>query len=1297
MQPGDVVADRFEILDAAGAGGMGVVYRARDRTTSDTVAIKVLAPNRLGSGERFSREAVALSALQHPGIVRHITHGATSDGHPYLVMEWLEGEDLAERLSRGPLEIAESVALARRVAESLAAAHSQSIVHRDVKPRNLFLVGGDLREVKLLDFGLVRMGDQATALTGTGLILGTPGYVAPEQVRSARDIGPPADVFALGCVLFKCLTGAAPFAGEDLVALLAKVLFEEAPLASELREHVPAELDELVVRMMAKEATDRPRDGAKLAAELEAVETLLASEGKRRRSVPPHLTRTEQRIVSVVVADMTGSRGENEPTLTPDEFATIDKTISRVREVVAPHGARLEALPNGCLVATLSGNASAIDQATQAAHCALAVRAEAPAAVIALATGRAIVGTRGAIGEVIDRAVVLVRGARGAAGIRVDDTTAGLLDPRFELGSRGEPGDAIANGTLLLLGERTARNPPRLLLGKPTPCVGRERELRALEAIFEECASERTPRVVLLTAPAGVGKSRLRYELVRRLLERSSVQTWIARGDPMSAGSPLGMLGELVRGAAGVLEGEPSAVRESKLRARLSRHFEAADLVRMTEFTGELAQIPSPGVPSTHLRAARRDAMLMGDQMRRAWEDLLRAECADAPLVLVLEDLQWGDLSTIRFMDAALRARRDSPLMVLALARPEVHDLFAGLWSERAVTEMRLPELSPRASESLVRSVLGAAGTDEIVAGLVQRAQGNAFYLEELIRSAAEGRGAELPGSVLAMIQARLERLDTEARQALTAAGVFGQAFWSGGVAALLGGPSRAGNVDAWLDELVARELVTRRTETRFPGQREYVFRHAVVREAAYGLLTDTNRKVGHRLAGEWLEGMGARDAMLLAEHFERGGLPERAVDWYRRAAEQALSGNDFAAAIERTERGVACGASGERLGILLLVQTEAFAWLGEFAKAVERGREAMAHLPRGSELWYTAAGEVGRATGRLANPDALTGLVAELTAPDLESDGSSARVAVLARIALSLLILGGPETAKALLVRCERFAEEKVLEPAVMARLEAAQAIRALIDGDSVGYLELSRTAMHSFEEAGDVRDATIQKQNVGSALLELGAEGAEPLLREADDACERLGLAHLSAMTRVNIAMALFRRRDFDGAEALLEATLRDSTVWNERRLETYLHAYLALVHQGRSRFDAMLREAERAVELAPERISAQIFAFAMLAAARLGSGQVDLALAAARRAMDLLIELGGVEVGESAIRLVYAEALEAACEHEAARAAFESARDRLLERADKIRDPGRRESFLTNIAENARTLELARKLLA
>src|SRR5262249_5842215 len=193
MRPGDVVVDRFEIEHEAGAGGMGTVFRATDRRAGEKVALKVLRYEDEDMRARFEREATFLAALEHPRIVRYIDHGIAEDGL-YLAMEWLDGEDLARRLQRGPLSVVESVALAGSIADALAAAHTRGIVHRDVKPSNVFLVNGDLGAVKLLDFGIARAAVTATRLrTSTGIALGTPGYMAPEQARGERTIDARAD------------------------------------------------------------------------------------------------------------------------------------------------------------------------------------------------------------------------------------------------------------------------------------------------------------------------------------------------------------------------------------------------------------------------------------------------------------------------------------------------------------------------------------------------------------------------------------------------------------------------------------------------------------------------------------------------------------------------------------------------------------------------------------------------------------------------------------------------------------------------------------------------------------------------------------------------------------------------------------------------------------------------------------------------------------------------------------------------------------------------------------------------
>jgi serine/threonine protein kinase len=185
LEPGTLVEDRFVIEARAGAGGMATVYRAQDLDRNQRVALKMLS-DETSDPERFEREAKALSEIAHPNVVRYIAHGIGADGRPWLAMEWLEGEGLETRLARAPLEVDESVALVRAVADALGAAHARGIVHRDIKPSNLWLSQGDVARVKLLDFGIARGPFATRSMTRTGAVLGTPGYMAPEQAGFAQ-------------------------------------------------------------------------------------------------------------------------------------------------------------------------------------------------------------------------------------------------------------------------------------------------------------------------------------------------------------------------------------------------------------------------------------------------------------------------------------------------------------------------------------------------------------------------------------------------------------------------------------------------------------------------------------------------------------------------------------------------------------------------------------------------------------------------------------------------------------------------------------------------------------------------------------------------------------------------------------------------------------------------------------------------------------------------------------------------------------------------------------------------------
>jgi tetratricopeptide (TPR) repeat protein len=1298
MEPGDVVADRFELERLAGIGGMGAVWKALDRLSGKPVALKTIRGARGGDAERFVREAAMLADLQHPGIVRYIAHGATGTGARYLVMEWLEGVDLGEHLAkRGALPVEEALAVTRRAADALSAAHGRDIIHRDVKPSNVFLVGGDVERVRLLDFGVARVRG-VPAGTQTGMVVGTPGYMAPEQARGERDIDARADVFALGCILYECIAGVPAFSAGHVMALLAKILIEDVVPLGTVRPGVPQAIDRLVGTMLSKGRGERPADAAEVVARLDALaERIPTALGLPTTRGASSLTGNEQVLLCVIAArqaiDGLASLADD-ATLRPEQLRVGDGGIVAAAQA---HGARLEALADGSFVAVLSGHGNARDQASQAARCALAMRSTLDAAApLALATGLGVVAERFPVGDVIERAVRLLRAPpetdREIASpvVLLDEVTAGLLDRSFDVAN-----DA---GRLALLGERDAEESARTLLGHATPCVGREVELRTLEAAFSVCASEPMARVALVTGSPGIGKSRLLHEFIARLRKGSEpVEVLLLRGDLARAGSPFALLVDGLRRAARMSDGEPIDVRRRKLLRRVAKHVGVDQVERVAAFLGEAMGLGDAADPSVQLRAARQDPVLMGDQIRRAWQDFITAECATRALVLVLDDLQWGDVPTIKLVDDALREGSELPLFVAAFARPDVRDAFPNLWSGRTLTEVQLGDLPRKASERLVRHALGESVEARLVARLVGRASGNAFYLEELIRAVADGRDDALPETVLAMVQARLAALEPDGRRVLRAASVFGEVFWRGGVQALLGAGGML-DVDGWVEALASRELVTRRRDSRFPAEQELAFRHGLVREGAYAMLTDADRQTGHRLAAAWLEGVGEADALVLATHHQRGGDNDSAVGAYLRASEQALEANDFAAAIERADRGLACGADGDRRAALQIVRARAFGLSGKLSEDETSALDAMQATAPGSDLWLEATSVAAMASGRLGNVTRLVELARGLSDLDAARRIRRWHVVAAATLARRLLAIGQHDLAQDLAAILDS-AEARALvtdDPVLEVQLLRLDAWRANAAADAAAFLTFNRAIAAAYDRMGDQRAACDARANIGGALCDVGRwADAEATLREARAKAEQLGLPYVAAQAAHNLGLALAYGGRVDEGRAAEGDALEVYALKNPR-MEGACRIYLALI----ARLQRDLEEAEHQARAAVERLHVAppllCYALAALADVLLARGDVTGAVDSADRAHALLEQLGSIDAGESLVRLVRAETLAAAGREDAARDAVASARDRLMARADRIGDPEVRRSFLDEVPENARTLALSRRML-
>ena len=262
LAPGAEVGE-FLIETPIGVGGMGTVYGARHRLIGKRAAIKVLNARYAADPqaiERFVLEAQAVNQIGHPNIVDIFAFGTLPDGRSYMAMEWLLGETLGERLERGRMRLAEQLLILDGVVRALAAAHGAKVIHRDLKPDNVFLVGGgdEPMRVKLLDFGIAKLtGDLSTSRTQTGMVVGTPLYLSPEQARGTGVDGR-TDLYALGAMAFEMACGQPPYPTGSAVEILASHIAAPVPHPSRVRAEIPPSLDSLIVDLLAKDPEERP-------------------------------------------------------------------------------------------------------------------------------------------------------------------------------------------------------------------------------------------------------------------------------------------------------------------------------------------------------------------------------------------------------------------------------------------------------------------------------------------------------------------------------------------------------------------------------------------------------------------------------------------------------------------------------------------------------------------------------------------------------------------------------------------------------------------------------------------------------------------------------------------------------------------------------------------------------------------------------------------------------------------------------------------------------------------------------
>jgi serine/threonine-protein kinase len=337
IQVGTVLAETYEITQLLGQGGMGAVYAAKHlRLPGKRVAIKVLlglAATDREAYARFRREAEIASRIGHPNIVTVHDFNVLPSGTPYLVLEFLDGEDLAHRLERGALPIEQAMAIARQIGSALQAAHRADVVHRDLKPGNVYLVpteiGGELvDQAKVLDFGISKIRGSSTVMTQDSVLLGTPQYMAPEQALGKnQQIDGRTDIFALGAIVYEMVSGKPAFMGNTLAEVVFKVVYDKQQPLSAILPTLPKNVSDAVEKALAKEQNDRFADVAEFIAALTGrpLQTLdrLRAKNPAPEAFAPTAPGLGHAATEAAAPATTGARGELSPLIPPTHV--VDK------------------------------------------------------------------------------------------------------------------------------------------------------------------------------------------------------------------------------------------------------------------------------------------------------------------------------------------------------------------------------------------------------------------------------------------------------------------------------------------------------------------------------------------------------------------------------------------------------------------------------------------------------------------------------------------------------------------------------------------------------------------------------------------------------------------------------------------------------------------------------------------------------------------------------------------------------------------------------------------------------------
>ncbi len=1024
----------YEITEEIGKGGMATVYRGYQPSMDRHVAVKVIRASMLGDSvgrDRFTREAKLIAKLEHPHLLPVYDFDGAHDP-PYIVMRFLEGGTLKQVMDADPLPPEEMLYMLRQVANALDYAHRQEVVHRDLKPSNIMI---DLEgNAFVADFGIAHVTDAAKDLTGTGNAIGTPGYMAPEQAKGKGGVDSRADVYSMGVIAYELLAGRGPFDHESAVEELMAHLQEPVPDITEFNANLDPEVNQVVQKALAKDRDER------YATNGEFIDALSNALHKQAAGSPSQLRSLTQTFAAEQIAAMdAGSKEVKTPTdvqrqmtalyMDVSDFAEllyeseetdavqreIDRMWHAFEGIAQAHGGELESRTGEAGLLIWGRGETHESDPEQAIRAALAMKEnvvtqagtrwgeseeEAPFKA-AITTGPVLLtrektGDTTASGATITLANRLKESAPPGEIMIAHDTythvrgvfTLGQLPP-VRMRGRSEPLEVYQ---VVSAKPRAFRQQTRGIEGVETKMIGREPELKILQDALTLTMEDGETQVVTAVGDAGVGKSRLLYEFFSWVqIMDATVWFFEARATQPSMLQPYSLTRDLFSFRFEILDNDPLSVVHEKFNSGIAGFMDGR-AEKVAPMIGQLVGFDFSDHPIVQPKLEDPEGFHR-EALGYLGEFFLTATKTN-PVLIQVEDIHWADERSLDLLNSLARENTEIPLFIIYMARPALYDRRPS-WGEGQEFHARLAlhPLSRLDSRRLVREMLKRVDKvpNELRDLIIDRAEGNPFYMEELIKTLIDDGviikgddqwGIEMerlnpdrvPGSLVGVLQSRLDSFPPGQRTLMQRASVIGRIFWESAVAYLSDKEGTTpGAVKSMLNDLRKREMVFKREESAFEGSAEYGFRHAILRDVVYDTIVPGQRREYHKQVAEWLIDAG-RDRLdeynlLIAEHYERAEEKALAAEYTARAArvagDRGTLEESISVAVRALEMLEGVDAPGQRMQLELQLGQQ-YGFKGNFDAAAAQFESALATArmlgDRSAETQLL--GELGRVKG---------------------------------------------------------------------------------------------------------------------------------------------------------------------------------------------------------------------------------------------------------------------------------------------------------------------------------------------